>query len=484
MASLTYKLYHTPSTSPLSDRASHFFTQFGHSLTSLTLQAYAFSNSKDYFSIVSHLVGRDCPSLTRLALTHLQHLDYKDPLDPAILNFTSPSIRHFTLSFGSNFFPGPRSVSNCAAVFSSLLAIVPNATSLTTSCPGGGETFLRTLRDYNISAHLTSFSLTSAPLDMGAMNVLNSMNFGKLTSLKINTQFTVQPEFIHFLEKLSPTLEKLVIHGDKWGVMATYGNGFTMDFPLMPELRVFQHESYECLRVAGDDFLQRLPNLGELVIRDFLSSLVDMRRTVYGTMFSPRGEMRPNYANVHVKKVVLGVVFVPSDENLGVMETLLKMFPNVAELEVAVSFAYQNVHVGQVLDTLAKSKIKKLKITFLQCSELISERVAASFRSVLGNYLPKFSELQRVEFILDDMPPMARFNLPLGIVKGILCTKSLSVLNLTGFSLGENLEETEMCRQLVDEKLVQWKLSEGVITRSLISLASNFSNFEYKLVDY
>ncbi|XP_035700871.1 uncharacterized protein LOC118433245 [Folsomia candida] len=155
------------------------------------------------------------------------------------------------------------------------------------------------------------------------------------------------------------------------------------------------------------------------------------------------------------------------------MKKLLKMFPNVEELELTISFAYQNVYVGQVLDILAKSKVKKLKIKFMQCAELRSERVAASFQAALANYLPKFSELQRLDFILDDMPPMSRFNLPLYIVKGMLCTRSLSVLNLTGFCIGEDLQETEMCRQLLDDKLAQWKISESLMPYS------NFSHFEY-----
>ena len=147
--------------------------------------------------------------------------------------------------------------------------------------------------------------------------------------------------------------------------------------------------------MGGADFLKRLPNLGELEIRNCRrSSLRDMRDTVYGTMFKPREEImgeNPIYANVHVKKVVLDVVFVPSFENQGSMDKLLKMFPNVEELELTISFAYHNVYVGQVLDTLAKSKIKELKIKFQQCAELRSERVAASFHSALVNYLPKFS---------------------------------------------------------------------------------------------
>ncbi|OXA51133.1 uncharacterized protein LOC118436481 [Folsomia candida] len=496
MASLTYNLHHT-STPFLSERASSFFSTFGHSLTSLTLQAYAHQDpanslgTNHFFSVVSHLVGRDCPSLIHLNLTHLQNLDYLDPEIESRLTFTSPSIRHLTISFEGNSLIRPRRALNCMAVLKSLLAIAPNATTLDTDCLCGGETFmyfLMTLRDSQISGQLTSFSLSGGPLDKVAMNILNSMTFPRLASLKVNTLISaqVQTEFVQFLEKLSPTLQKFVMFGDKRGKfglqgrMARYEEGFTMDFPLMPKLKVLQHQNYEGLRLGGEDFLQRLPNL-EVMIRDYQVSLADMmlcpQLTVWGTMFSPssykRGKITPNYANVHVKKVVLDVVFVPSYENLSSMEKLLKMFPNVEELELTISFAYHNVYVGQVLDTLAKSKIKELKIKFQQCAELRSERVAASFHSALVNYLPKFSELQRVDFVLDDMPPMSRFNLPLYIVKGMLCTRSLSVLNLTGFCIGEDLEETEMCRQLLDDKLAQWKISESLMPYS------NFSHFEY-----
>ncbi|OXA52013.1 uncharacterized protein LOC118436246 [Folsomia candida] len=499
MASLTYNLHHT-STPFLSERASSFFSTFGHSLTSLTLQAYANQDpanslgTNHFFSVVSHLVGRDCPSLTHLTLSHLQNLDYLDPEIESSLSFTSPSIRHLTISFEGNSLIRPRRALNCMAALKSLLAIAPNATILDTDCLCGGETFmyfLMTLRDSKISGQLTSFSLSGGPLDKVAMNILNSMTFSRLTSLKINTLITaqVQTEFIQFLQKLSPTLQKFVMFGDKWrkfglqGRMARYEEGFMMDFPLMPKLKVFHHQNYEGLRLGSEDFLQRLPNLEEVVIRDFQPSLADMmlcpQLTVYGTMFSPsiykRGKVtpkNPSYANVHVKKVVLDVVFVPSYENLSSMEKLLKMFPNVQELELTVSFAYQNVYVGQVLNILAKSKIKKLKIKFQQCAELRCGWVAAAFHAALVNYLPKFSELQRVDFILDDMPPMSRFNLPLYFVKGILCTRSLSILNLTGFSIGD-LEETEMCRQLLDDKLSQWKISESVMPYS------DFSHFEY-----
>ncbi|OXA53454.1 hypothetical protein Fcan01_10248 [Folsomia candida] len=475
MASLTYKLHRTCAahSSFLSSRAANFFSQFGPSLTSLTLQAYHVSNPKQYFSVVSHLVGRDCPSLTRLALTHLQFLHFDDPLDPATLNFTSPSIRHFTIDWGATFTLRPGRVLNGVAVFKSLLAIAPNATNLAIECPDGGETFtlfLRTLRDSQISGHLTTFSLAGAPLDKVAMNVLNSMNFPKLTSFTIDSKITVQTEFIQFLEKLSPTLEKLVMFGDNWGIN---GEGrITMDFPLMPKLRVFKYENFSGLRVASADFLKRLPNLGELVIRNCVTSSVgDMRRTVYGTMFSPREEImgeNPIYVNVHVKKVVLDVVFVPSFENLGSIDKILKMFPNMAEFELTVSFACKNICVGYVLETLAESKIRKLKIKFLKCAELSHERVSASFRAALERYLPKFSELQRVEFTLNDLPSMSRFHLPLYVVEGMLCTKSLRVLNLTGFFIGEDFEEeTEMCRQLLDYKLVEWNISDSVIPGSL-----------------
>ncbi|XP_035701371.1 uncharacterized protein LOC118433501 [Folsomia candida] len=502
MSSLTYNLHHT-SAPFLSERASSFFSTFGHSLTSLTLQAYALQDpanslgTNHFFSVVSHLVSRDCPSLTHLTLTHLQHLDYEDSLDPEIesrLSFTSPSIRHLTISFeGKSSLVRPRRALNCMAVLKSLLTIAPNATTLDTDfslC--GGETFtylLMTLRDAKISPKLTSFSLTGGPLDKVAMSVLNSMTFSKLTSFNMNAQITtqVQTEFFQFLAKLSPTLQKFEMVGDKWGRfgfqgrLARHGEGFALDFPLMPKLKVFQYQNYEGLRLGSEDFLQRLPNLGELVIRDFQSSLGDMmlcpQRTVFGAMFGPRsyrrGEVTAKTPNVHVKKVVLDVVFVPSFENQGSMEKLLKMFPNVEELELTVSFAYQNVYVGQVLDTLARSKIKKLKIKFLQCAELRSERVEASFHSALMNCLPRFSQLQRVDFILDDMPPMSRFTLALYTVKGMLCTGLLSVLNLTGFCIGEDLDETEMCRQLLDDKLAQWKISESVMPHS------NFSHFEY-----
>ncbi|OXA62688.1 hypothetical protein Fcan01_00299 [Folsomia candida] len=194
-----------------------------------------------------------------------------------------------------------------------------------------------------------------------------------------------------------------------------------------------------------------------------------MRDTVYGTMFKPREEImgeNPIYANVHVKKVVLDVVFVPSFENLGSIDKILKMFPNVTEFELAVSFAYKNICVGYVLETLAESKIKKIKVKFLACDQLMRgyERVSASFHAALERYLPKFSELQRVDLILEDMSPMSTFHLPLYVVEGILCTKSLRVLNLTGFSIGQDgEEETEMCRQLLDDKLVQWKISDPYI---------------------
>ncbi|XP_035704159.1 uncharacterized protein LOC118434524 [Folsomia candida] len=497
MASLTYNLHHT-STPFLSERASNFFSTFGHSLTSLTLQAFAHQDpanslgTNHFFSVVAQLVGRDCPSLTHLTLTHLQNLDYLDPEIESRLTFTSPSIRHLTISFeGNSCLVRPRRALNCMTVLKSLLAIAPNATTLDTDCLCGGETFmyfLMTLRDSQISSQLTSFSLSGGPLDKVAMNILNSMTFPRLTSLKMNTIITaqVQTEFVQFLEKL-PTLQKFVMFGDKRGKfglqgrMARYEEGFTMDFSLMPKLKVLEYQNYEGLRLGGEDFLQRLPNLEEVVIRDFQSSLGDMmlcpQRNVWGTIFSPniykRGKITPNYANVHVKKVVLDVVFVPSYENLSSMEKLLKMFPNVEELELTISFAYQNVYVGQVLDILAKSKVKKLKIKFQQCAELRSERVAASFQAALLNYLPKFSRLQRVDFVLDDMPPMSRFTLPLYIVKGMLSTRSLSVLNLTGFCIGEDLEETEMCRQLLDNKLSQWKISESLMPYS------NFSHFEY-----
>ncbi|OXA46582.1 hypothetical protein Fcan01_18618 [Folsomia candida] len=502
MASLTYNLHHTSSPF-LSERASNFFSTFGHSLTSLTLQAFALQDpanslgTNHFFSVVSQLVSRDCPSLTHLTLSHLQQLDYEDSLDPEIesrLSFTSPSIRHLTISFeGKSSLVRPRRALNCTAVLKRLLAIAPNAITLDTDFSLCGEEtftyFLMTLRDAKISGHLTSFSLTGGPLDKVAISVQNSMTFSKLTSLKINAQITaqVQTEFVQFLEKLSPTLQKFEMVGDKWGRfglqgrMARYEEGFTMDFPLMPKLKVFQFQNYEGLRLGSEDFLQRLPNLGELVICDFQPSLGDMmlcpQRTVFGTMFGPRryrmGDITAKNPNVHVKKVVLDVVFVPSFENQGSMDKLLKMFPNVQELELTVSFAYQNVYVGQVLDTLARSKIKKLKIKFLQCAELRSERVAASFHSALVNCLPRFSQLQRVDFILDDMPPMSRFTLPLYIVKGILCTRSLSVLNLTGFCIGEDFEETETCRQLLDNKLAHWKLSESLMPYS------DFSHFEY-----
>ncbi|OXA61484.1 uncharacterized protein LOC118434034 [Folsomia candida] len=251
MASLTYRVHRpSPPSSPfLSDRASSFFAKFGPSLTSLTLHAddMTESTSKHYFSIVSHLVSRDCPSLTHLALINLQFLRYDDPLDPAILNFTSPSIRHFTISFGTTFSLRPGTVLNGVAVFKSLLTIAPNATNLTTGCLGGGETFtifLRMLKDSQISGQLTSFSLHGGPLDKVALNLLNSMNFPKLTSFKIDTKITVQTtEFMHFLEKLSPLLEKLVMFGDKWGEKDE--GGITMDFPLMPKLRVFKHQACE-----------------------------------------------------------------------------------------------------------------------------------------------------------------------------------------------------------------------------------------------
>ncbi|OXA54520.1 hypothetical protein Fcan01_10590 [Folsomia candida] len=470
MASLTYKVHtHTPF--PLSDRAARFFAQFGPSLTSLTLEVRDMSkfSSKHYFTIVSHLVGRDCPSLTHLALTNLQYLRYEDPLDPAILNFTSPSIRHLTISFG-DFILRPGTVFNYVAVFKSLLAIAPNATNLTTSCPDEGETFtlfLRTLRDSQISAQLNSFSLAGAPLDNVVMNILNSMNFQIVTSLEIDTKITVgTTEVVHFLEKLSPTLEKFVMFGDNWGVVAD--GGITMDFPFMPKLKVFKHQNFLGLRVASADFLKRLPKLGELVIRSWLTlSLRDMRRSVYGTMFHPREDIMGEnsiYANLHVKKVVLDAAFVPTFENLGAIDKLLKMFPNVAELELTVSFAYKNICVGYVLETLAESKIRKLKIKFLKCAEL-SERVSASFRAALERYLPKFSELQRVDFILEDMPQISRFHLPLYVVEGMLCTKSLKVLNLTGFSIGKDREEeTERCRQLLDDKLVEWKIFDSVLS--------------------
>ncbi|OXA46567.1 hypothetical protein Fcan01_18736 [Folsomia candida] len=388
MSSLTYNLHHT-STPFLSERASSFFFTFGHSLTSLTLQAYALQDPANslgtthFFSVVSHLVSRDCLSLTHLTLSHLQQLDYEDSLDPEIesrLSFTSPSIRHLTISFEGKSLVRPRRALICTAVLKRLLAIAPNATTLDTDFSLCGEEtftyFLMTLRDAKISGHLTCFSRTGGPLGKVAMNVLNSMTFSKLTSLKINAQITaqVQTEFVQFLEKLSPTLQKFEMVGDKWGRFgfqgrsARHGEGFALDFPLMPKLRVFQYQNYEGLRLGSEDFLQRLPNLGELVIRDFQSSLGDMmlcpQRTVFGAMFGPisyrRGEMTAKNPNVNVKKVVLDVVFVPSFENQGSMDKLLKMFPNVEELELTVSFAYQNVYVGQVLDILAKSKVKKL----------------------------------------------------------------------------------------------------------------------------
>ncbi|OXA60725.1 Antagonist of mitotic exit network protein 1 [Folsomia candida] len=462
MTSLTYNFHHTPPLSSciLFDRVSRVFATFGHSLTSLTLQAFALqdpANSLDthhFFSVVPHLVGRDCPSLTHLALTHLQNLDIEGSLDPKTeswLNFTSPSVRHLTIAYKSNHRVRPR---RALSVLKCLLAIAPNATSLDTNfgyCGGQSLSyFLTTLRDAQISDHLTSFSLSGGPLDNVSMNALNSMTFPRLTSLKMNTFISaqVQTEFIQFLEKLSPTLEKFVMFGDKspgWEErMTMYEGGFTVDFPLMPKLKVVEYQDYESLRFGSEDFLQRLPNLGELVIRDVQLSLADLmlsQRTLYGTVFSTRRgeitEKNPIYANVHVKKVVLDKVFFPSSENLGSMEKLLKMFPNVEELELAVSFAYQDVYVGQVLDILAKAKVKKLKIKFLDY-------------------------LQRVDFNLGDMPPVSRFTLPFYIVKGMLCTKALRVLNLTGFCIGENLEETEMCRQLLDAKLVQWKISESV----------------------
>ncbi|XP_035716393.1 uncharacterized protein LOC118439299 [Folsomia candida] len=301
MASLTYNLHHTSAPSFLYERVSSFFSNFGHSLTSLTLQAYALQDpanslgTSHFFSVMSQLVCRDCPSLIHLTLTHLQNLDYLDPEIESSLNFTSSSIRHLTISFEGNSLIRPRRSLNCMTVLKCLLAIAPNATILDTDCLCGGETFmyfLMTLRESQISSQLTSFSLSGGPLDKVAMNILNSMTFSRLTSLKMNTLITaqVQTEFIQFFQKLSPTLQKFVMFGDKSGKlgrMARYEDGFTMDFPLMPKLKVFQHQNYEGLQLGSEDFLQRLPNLEEVVIRDFQPSLAEMMFCPELTVWGP-----------------------------------------------------------------------------------------------------------------------------------------------------------------------------------------------------
>lgn len=411
MGSLIYNLHHFE----YSARNFRFFSHFGASIKCLTLQAYALQNPANalgttrFLRVLATILGQNTPSLEQLTITHLHHLEYNSPLDEEtheLLALTkNPSIKSLTINFeAQSLSEPPRRGLHCMTLLARILAITPNLTALHTECRCSGETFLyflMTLRDSQISGQLTKFTINGGPLDNCALTILNEIPFSQLKSLRINSLVTKVDEvrFYSFLEKLSPTLQEFVMFGDKWGKygmdnrMVRWEEGFSLDFPMMPHLKLFRHQNYEGLRLGGEEFLKKLPALEELIIRDFQPSLGAMmlcpELTVFGNLFNPK-KRAPVYVNALVKKLTLDVIYIPSYENLGCLKKLLGMFPNIEEIEMAVSFAYNNTYVGHVLEYLGQSGVKRVKITFYQCNELRSMSALTSFHLSLSKYIPSF----------------------------------------------------------------------------------------------